>query len=58
MLYLDETPIGYLLAYIDEGEYSLRIMPKYEQYMDEAINLVEILYQNSEVMQIINKSWI
>jgi len=56
LLYLDETPIGYLLAYIDEGEYSLRIMPKYEQYMDEAINLVEILYQNSEEFFIITNS--
>lgn|GEM_PF-1929543 len=56
LLYLDEKPIGYLLAYIDEGEYSLRIMPNYEQYMDEAINLVEILYQNSEELFVITNS--
>lgn len=56
LLYLDETPIGYLLAYIDEKEYSLRIMPNFERYIDEAIKLVGILYQNCEEYFIIANS--
>lgn len=56
LLYLDETPIGYLLAYIDEGEYSLRIMPDFEQYIDDAIKLVGKLYKNCEEYFIIANS--
>ncbi|WP_160687743.1 GNAT family N-acetyltransferase [Clostridium sp. C2-6-12] len=56
LLYLDETPIGYLLAYIDEREYSLRIMPNFEQYIDDIIKLVRKLYDDCEEWFIIANS--
>ena len=58
LLYVQDTLIGYLLAYRDEGEFVLRLLSEYEGCLEEAVELaVNCFEKQEECVTIANSSY-
>lgn len=58
LLYAKETLVGYLLAYKDEGEFVLRLLPELEDYLHEALKLaISCFDDQQECVTIANSAY-
>ena len=48
LIFWDNMLIGYAYIFSDECEFELRVLPKYEEFFEEIINLMEKKYQFGE----------
>jgi len=48
LLYTQDALVGYLLAYRDEGEFVLRLLPEYEGCLEEALGLAVNCFEEQE----------
>lgn len=56
LLYVDDTAVGYVLAYQEEGEFVLRLMPDYEEHADVALRLAEGCFEKHDAFTTIVNS--
>ena len=56
LLYVQDALAGYLLAYREEGEFVLRLLPEYEACLDEAVKLVVGCFDDQEECAVIANS--